>query len=132
MRKARSMLNPHRFTFALEAIPDTDPRISQIVAEHCQTGERTTAGLLFTGSRHAHDEVQPELLRLADSFGLPGGHWHRRAQTDGLPTFCNEPDPDGEDAWLKFAADYGIPPEQAPTTLLVGQADSNAAARYVA
>jgi hypothetical protein len=126
------MLNPHRFTFTIEAIPDADSRITQIVAEHCQTGERSTAALLFTGPRYAHEEAYEELLRLADSFGLPGGHWHRLAETDGLPMYCNEPDPDGEAAWIKFAADYGIRREEAPTVLLADQAISDLPARYVA
>ena len=126
------MINPHLFTFAIEAIRDADQRISRIVAEHCETGERSTAALLFTGPRYAPEEAYDELLRLADCFGLPGGHWHRLAETDGLPMYCNEPDPDGEGAWLKFAADYGIPPEQAPTVLLANQADSGLPARYVA
>jgi hypothetical protein len=126
------MINPYRFNLALQPIPDADQRITRIVAEHSRTGEVTTAGILFTGDRHAHDDVQTELLQLADSFDLAGGHWHRQSETDGSPTFCNEPDPDGEGAWLKFAADYGIPPEEAPTTLLGSQADSESPNRSAA
>lgn len=126
------MLNPHRFNFIVEEIPDADQRISQIIAEHCETKERTTEGLLFTGARHACDEVQDELLRLADSVGLARGHWHRLTETDGVPMFCNEPDPDGEGAWLKFAEDYGIPSAQAPRALLADEAVGGLPVRHVA
>jgi hypothetical protein len=126
------MIKPDRFALTLRPIPGVDARITRISAEHSQTGEVTTAGILFTGGKYAHDEVQYELLRLADVFNLPAGHWHRLAEADGVPTYCNEPDPDGEDAWLRFAADHGIPREQAARTLLGPQTDASPFTRRVA
>jgi len=126
------MIKPDRFALTLYPIPGVDPRINRIAAEHPQTGEATTAGILFTGGKYAHDEVQGELLRLADAFDLPGGHWHRLAEADGVPTYCNEPDPDGAEAWLRFAADHGISREQAARTLLDEQTGSSPFTRRVA
>jgi hypothetical protein len=126
------MITPGKFALTIHPIPGTDQRITRIAAEHSQTGEVTTAGILFTGDRYAHDEVQRELLQLADSFDLQGGHWHRLTETDGIPMYCYEPDPDGDGAWLKFAADYGIPAEQAAMPLPDSKAGSHLPARRVA
>lgn len=126
------MIKPGRFALTLHPIPGVDPRITRISAKHSKTGEATTAGILFTGGKYAHDEVQDELLRLADAFDLPVGHWHRLAEADGVPTYCNEPDPDGEEAWLRFAADHGITREQAARTLLGPQTGAGPFTRRVA
>jgi hypothetical protein len=126
------VITPDRFALTIQPIPGVDHRITRIAAKHAQTGEATTAGILFTGNRYAHDEVQQELLRLTDFFDLPGGHWHRLTETDGIPTYCNEPDPDGDGAWLKFAADYGISAEKAAMTLLDHKTVSHPPARRVA
>ena len=126
------MIIPDRFALTIHPIPGVDQRITRIAAEHAQSGEVTTAGILFTGNRDAHDEVQQELLRLTDFFDLQGGHWHRLTERDGIPTYCNEPDPDGDRAWLKFAADHGIPEEKAAMTLLDPRTGSHPSARRVA
>jgi hypothetical protein len=121
-----------KFKLSVQPIPDTDQRITRIAAEHCRTGQTSTAGLLFTGDMDAHDVVRRELQQLADRFGLPSGHWHRQSEADGIPTFCIGPDPDGDDAWPKFAADYGVPSDLVGTTLLASPVNSDAPARYVA
>jgi len=134
IRKAWSMFSSDQFKLTVQPIPDTDRRITRIVAEHCPTGQTSIAGLLFTGGKYEHDDVEAELQQLADAFGLPEGHWHRLSEADGIPTFCNEadPDPDGPDAWPKFAADYRVPSDLVATTLLGSPANPDAPARYVA
>ena len=126
------MITPDKFALTIHPIPGVDQRITRIAAEHAQTREAATAGILFTGDRYAHDEVLQELLQLADLFDLPGVHWHRLTEADGIPTYCNEPDPDGDGAWLKFAADYGLPAAKAAMALLDRQIGSRQTARRVA